>query len=79
LLRIWQGQTQARRVKKGLLERDDEILNLAAAIGNHLYPPQSLKRRCLTTAHSSKPCTRSTVSAVVMNRELGKLDAARLS
>ena len=58
LLRIWQCQTQSRRVKKGLLERDDEILNLAAVIGNHLFHPQSLKRRGLTTAPISKPRTR---------------------
>ena len=43
LLRIWERQAQARRVKKGLLERDDEILNLAAAIGNHHFHPQALK------------------------------------
>ena len=55
LLRIWQRQTQSRRVKKGLLERDDEILNLAAVIGNHLFHPQSLKRRGLTTAPSANP------------------------
>jgi len=43
------------------LERDDEILNLAV-VGNHLFHPQSLKRRGLTTAHISKPRTRSTAT-----------------
>lgn len=52
LLRIGQRQTKRRRVEKGLLHGDDEILNLAASFGNHLFISMSLERLGIATART---------------------------